>query len=151
MLYNYQKILTFFNFEKLETIKKNINEITDNIQNSNTNSFLGTIKNINKDSYKNIKKRLKLINKIISEIDNKKEITKGEYEIIKQEEKNILNLITILPETVSKEKYLLMIKEHIENNMERLLKYRKNNINWFEENTNVESFDNNINYNYEIY
>ena len=60
-------------------------------------------------------------------------------------------MITILPETVSKEKYLLMIKEHIENNMERLLKYRKNNINWFEENTNVESFDNNINYNYEIY
>ena len=151
ILYNYKKILNFFNLEKLSDIKKNFSKITNKIENYDINVLLQEIKNSNKFIYKNIKKRIKLIEKIIKKVQEIEKITKGEYNIIKNEGKNMLNFITSLPQNENKEKYLLTIKEYIDLSLEKILKFRKNDIFWFEKDGSIEAYDKYINYNYDIY
>ena len=88
-------------------------------------------------------------------------VFKGQYDNIKKYRKDILNLVTELKDNknINKTVILEIMNEYIIKILKRVLKFRDENKNiiWFEEdlqkddNINIEAFNPNINYNYDIY
>ena len=117
---------------------------------------LKMIKKMNREFYKEIKYRLKNIDYYYNNLDRFK--IKNIYDNIKEERKDILNIISSLE--IKKDIYNIEeSKKNIDsyitniiNNIRETNNKNKINVDWFEDDTlEVEHFDPKINYNYSIY
>lgn len=146
----YKKILNFFDFKNLKNIKNKVIDIKESIDNYDINNVLKNIKYIDKNIYKDIKKRIKVINNIYNEIIKDERILKSQYDNIKYEGKNILNILTGLQDIENKREMMKTIYNYINMILERIISFRTDDINWFEKDV-IEPYDSKINYNYDIY
>ena len=147
---NYKKIIIFFDFKNLNNLKEKVIGIKESIDKYDLNNVLKNIKDIDKNIYKDIKKRTLIINNIYNKIINEKKIIKPQYESIKYEGKNILNILTTMRDIENKEDMIKIIYNYINIILDRILSFRTKNINWFEKDI-IEPYDSKINYNYDIY
>lgn len=150
IILNYKKIIIFFDFKNLNNLKEKVIGIKESIDKYDLNNVLKNIKDIDKNIYKDIKKRTLIINNIYNKIINEKKIIKPQYESIKYEGKNILNILTTMRDIENKEDMIKIIYNYINIILDRILSFRTKNINWFEKDI-IEPYDSKINYNYDIY
>ena len=161
IIYYYKDIIHFFNSKKFKKITDNLTNIDNKLDSYDLNTSMTNIKKYNIKIYKNIKKRINIINKIYNNIKNNNMVFKGQYDNIKKYRKDILNLVTELKDNknINKTVILEIMNEYIIKILKKILKFRDENKNiiWFEEdlqkddNINIEAFNPNINYNYDIY
>lgn len=158
LIYYYKNIVSFFNLEKNYTkFKTTIKKLENNIVNRDLNIILNKIKDFDRKTYKNIKKRIVLIENIFENIKKSDYVDKGKYDIIKKERKNILNILGSFRKIKDKGNIFLEIDKYILNILKEILNLRKEiDINWFEDETlkddkiNIEPFDQKIEYNYSL-
>jgi tRNA nucleotidyltransferase/poly(A) polymerase len=163
IIYLYRRsIYDFFIYKKLpdfslSNINKSISNTLNNIVKDKTlKPNLKMIKKMNREFYKEIKYRLKNIDYYYNNLDRFK--IKNIYDNIKEERKDILNIISSLE--IKKDIHNIEeIKKNIDsyitniiNNIRETNNKNKINVDWFEDDTlEVEHFDPKINYNYSIY
>ena len=146
-----------------KTIIKNTKSLVSKIVNKEVNNSLEVVKRIDKPTYKKCIKIIKNIYRIKDDIENDRHIDfKNEFENMKLQKKEILNVITAIVVSKgffsSQEEIITNIEEFINNillEMMDLAEKKNYDINWFEDDIySVEPNDTeapNFSYHYNIF
>lgn len=160
IIYYHKEIYNLFIKHKSFNLKKLNKKIEKFITNNELNPVLKKLKVYDKNIYKEVKGRLNDIQNNYN-LRNKIKL-KNVYENIKEQRKEIINLISSLvfqigisnEKTHSLKKIKKVINEHIDNILEEIRELNENrgyNTDWFHDSEDVvKNYDPDINYNYSI-
>ena len=164
LILNYKKIYKYFitkNLFSFNSLKNSIDNVTKLLTTSDIKKEFISLKQLDKNAYKEVRKRLSNIEAVYQNIREEKDISlRNEYQNIKEEKRMIRNRIhsTLVSKGLNND-YLRIIKvidKYIDEILENILDERDKrgiNVEWFEGilYEPVNPYDPKINYNYDVY